>query len=80
MTDDIVTRLREYIPALNATNIPQAFIDMRKAANEIEKWRKIARDLYIVGCHSPDCGHWDDLDCGCTYRFAEEAYEEAANV
>ena len=50
-----------------------------EAAVEIEKWRKIAKDLYVVGCHSPDCAAQDGLDCDCTYHIAQAAYEEAAN-
>jgi hypothetical protein len=86
MTGDIVARLRvpdtvqfrEYKKDVEVIKTHNPI--MLEAADEIEKWRKIAKDLYIVGCHSPDCGAWDDFECDCTYQFAEEAYEEAANV
>jgi hypothetical protein len=43
MTDDIVARLRGYIPALNAKEVPQAFVDMKEAAYEIERLRELVR-------------------------------------
>lgn len=64
MSDDIVTRLLGYIPALNAKEVPQAFIDMKEAADEIErlrvdrdKWKYLFIEMYEKDGTTDDMMH-----------------------
>jgi hypothetical protein len=41
MNDDIVTRLRDYMPTPPYHKLPKSVADMQEAADEIERLRKL---------------------------------------
>ena len=58
MTDDIVTRLRQYIPPKPYNKLPKSVEDMQEAADEIERLRienaHLRHALKINGIYTVD--------------------------
>lgn len=83
--DDLVTRLRERSRRFWKTGLDNPAFEMAEAADEIErlrtevdKWRKVADELYISGNCSETCVDGaGGYDCSCSWGGAEWEYQQA---
>lgn len=77
MPDDIVTKL-EFLLKEGAAIIKDQADEIERLRVEVDKWRKVADELYLSGNCSETCVDGaGGYDCSCSWGGAEWEYQQA---